>query len=50
MNIMWSYGADFMEQDKNGKWKATFAIGDDHKIESDKMIVAPCSAFIAKLK
>ncbi len=25
MNIMWSYGADFMEQDKNGKWKATFA-------------------------
>lgn len=25
MNIMWAYGADFMKQDKDGKWKATFA-------------------------
>lgn len=25
MNIMWAYGADFMEQDENGKWKAIFA-------------------------
>lgn len=25
MNIMWAYGADFMKQDENGKWKATFA-------------------------
>ena len=23
-NIAWSYGVDFMEQDKDGKWKATF--------------------------
>ena len=27
-----------------------FAIGEEHKNESDKMIVAPCSAFVAKLK
>ena len=27
-----------------------FKIGEDHKDESDKMIVAPCSAFIARLK
>ena len=25
MNIMWAFGADFMEQTKDGKWKATFA-------------------------
>lgn len=25
MNIMWAYGADFMHQDKDGKWIATFA-------------------------
>ncbi|HIU48613.1 MAG TPA: extracellular solute-binding protein [Candidatus Avimonoglobus intestinipullorum] len=24
MNIAWSYGVDFMEQDEDGKWKATF--------------------------
>lgn len=24
MNIAWSYGVNFVEQDKNGKWKATF--------------------------
>lgn len=24
MAIFWSYGVDFMEQDKDGKWKATF--------------------------
>ena len=24
MNLAWSYGVDFMEQDENGKWKATF--------------------------
>lgn len=23
-NLAWSYGVDFMEQDKDGKWKATF--------------------------
>lgn len=23
-NVAWSYGVDFMEQDENGKWKATF--------------------------
>lgn len=25
MNIMWAFGADFMKQDENGKWVATFA-------------------------
>ena len=25
MNIMWAFGADFMHQDENGKWIATFA-------------------------
>lgn len=24
LNIAWSYGVDFMEQDKDGNWKATF--------------------------
>lgn len=24
MNIAWSYGTEFMKQDENGKWKATF--------------------------
>lgn len=24
MNIAWSYGADFVKQDENGKWKAVF--------------------------
>ena len=24
LNLAWSYGVDFMEQDENGKWKATF--------------------------
>ena len=27
-----------------------FAIGEEHKNKADKMIVAPCSAFVAKLK
>lgn len=25
MNIMWAFGAEFMKQDENGKWIATFA-------------------------
>jgi len=25
INIMWAFGVEFMEQDKDGKWKATFA-------------------------
>lgn len=40
MNIAWSYGVEFMEQDDNGDWKATF--------DSQEMIDA--LGYLSKLK